>query len=435
VIGDLQVWQAILLAVIYLADVVVFVGLCRGEFRDHARPHFPSKDAQALRRHLGRIAVLACFAVLPALASGCDPKLAAAPAAPPPQVGVVTVHPELVKRTTELPGRTSAVLTADVRPQVSGVILKRLFTEGDDVKEGQQLYQIDPATYQAAYDSAVATLAHDEAALADANARVARYKPLAAAQAVSKQTYDDALASASEAQADIASARAAIERARISLDYTRVLSPLTGRIGHSTVTPGALVTANQTSALATVTQLDPIHVDLNQPVAALLRFRQELASGEIERADHGAAKVTLKLEDGSTYPLPGKLEFTEVNVSQSTGTVLVRAIFPNSQHLLLPGMYVHAEIEEGVNRRGILVPQQAVSRNSHGDAVVLVIGDDNTAEARTLTTGPAVGDQWVITGGLKPGERVIVDGLQKVRPGMTVEPVAAGSSVASANLP
>ena len=390
---------------------------------------------QALRRHPGRIAVLACLAALPALAAGCDPKLAAAPAAPPPQVGVVTVHPELVKRTTELPGRTSPVLTADVRPQVSGLILKRLFTEGSDVTAGQQLYQIDPATYQATYDRAVATLAHDEAVLADASARLTRYKSLGAAQVISKQQYDDAAASAREAEADITSAHATIEQTRINLDYTKVRSPITGRIGHSTVTPGALVTANQASALATVTQLDPIYVDLNQPVMTLLRFQRELAAGEIERADDGAAKVTLKLEDGSTYPLSGKLEFAEVNVSQSTGTVLVRGIFPNPQRLVLPGMYVHAEIEEGVNRQGILVPQQAVSRNPHGDAVVLVVGDGNKAEARTLTTGPAVGDQWVITGGLKPGERVIIDGLQKVRPGMRVAPVAAGSTIADAKQP
>jgi membrane fusion protein, multidrug efflux system len=386
-------------------------------------------ESHTYRRNPGRVAMLACPALLSMFIAACDRKPAAPPAAPPPQVGVVTVRPEPVKRTTELPGRASAVLTAEVRPQVNGVILKRLFTEGDDVKEGQQLYQIDPAIYQATYNNAVATLAHDEAALADANAKVARYKPLAEAQAVSKQDYDDAVASQKEAQADIASAHAAIEQARINLDYTKVLSPIAGRIGHSTVTPGALVTANQSSMLALVTQLDPIYVDVNQPVTTLLRLRQELAAGDIEKAEDGAAKVMLKLEDGSIYPLPGKLQFTEVNVNEGTGTVLVRAIFPNPQHLLLPGMYVHAEIDEGVNRNGILVPQQAVSRNPHGDAVVLVVGDGNKAEPRTLTTGPAVGDQWVITAGLKAGERVIVDGLQKVRPGMTVQPVA-GSTVA-----
>ena len=388
-------------------------------------------EIHTFRRKLGHAAILAGLAVLPALMAGCDRNPAnSAAAPPPPQVGVLTVHPEAVKRTTDLPGRTSAALIAEVRPQINGVILKRLFTEGGYVTEGQRLYQIDPAPYQASYDSAVAALAHDEAALATASAKATRYQQLVAAQAVSKQDYDDAVARAKEAQADIAGARATIERARINLDYTKVLSPIAGRIGRSTVTPGALVTANQTQTLAIVTQLDPIYVDVNQPVTTLLRLRQELRAGEIEKADDGAARVTLKLEDGSTYPLPGRLDFAEVNVNQSTGTVLVRATFPNPQHLLLPGMYAHAEIDEGVNRNGILVPQQAISRNPHGDAVVLVLGDGNKAETRTLATGPAVGDQWVVTGGLKPGERVIVDGLQKVRPGTVVQPVAAGSAVA-----
>jgi membrane fusion protein (multidrug efflux system) len=351
---------------------------------------------------------------------------------PPPQVSIVTVRPGPVATSTDLPGRTSSVDTSDVRPQVNGVILRRLFVEGGEVKEGQQLYQIDPATYQASYDSAAATLEHDQAALADANAKAARYKPLAAAQAISKQDYDDALASAREAQADIASARASIEQARINLRYTRVLSPISGQIGRSTVTPGALATANQTSALATVTQLDPIYVDLNLPTTTLLRFREEMAAGEIESGGPGSAKVTLQLEDGRSYPLPGKLQFAEVNVSEGTGTVLLRAIFPNPQHLLLPGMFVHAQIAEGVNRCGIVAPQQAITRNTHGDAVALVLGAGNRAEPRVLVTGPAVGDQWVITSGLKAGDKVIVDGLQKVRPGMKVQPVSA---VAAATQP
>ena len=387
------------------------------------------------RRLTHQAAIAACSVLLSPFVAACDPKPAAAPSAPLPQVGVVTVHPEPVARTTELPGRTSAVLTADVRPQVSGVILKRLFTEGGDVTEGQQLYQIDPAPYQAAYDKAEGTLLHDQAALVYARTHAWRWATLAHDAWVSQETNDRAISAAGEAAANVKLDQAALEAAAINLKYTKMLSPISGRIGRSTITPGALVTANQTSALATVTQLDPIYVDVNQPVTTLLRFRQELAVGEIERADNGAAKVTLKLEDGTTYPLPGKLDFAEVNVNQSTGTVLVRATFPNPQHLLLPGMYVHAEIEEGVNRNGILVPQQAVSRNPHGDAVVLVVGDGNKAEPRVLATGPAMGDQWVITGGLKPGERVIVDGLQKVRPGMTVQPVAPGSTVAEAKQP
>jgi membrane fusion protein (multidrug efflux system) len=385
------------------------------------------------RRNPSWTALLICVALLPLVLAGCDRKPAAQPAAAaPPPVGVVTLQPEPVRRTTALPGRTSAFLTSDVRPQVGGVVLKRLFTEGSDVQEGQQLYQIDPAPYQATYESAVATLAHAEAALADANAKTARYKPLVEAKAVSKQDYDDAVASAREAEADIKSAHAAIDQARINLDYTKVLAPIAGTIGRSIVTPGALVTASQALVLATVTQLDPIYVDVNQPVATLLRFERELAAGEIERADDGAAKVTLELEDGSAYPLPGKLEFHEVNVNQSTATVVVRALFPNPKHLLLPGMYVHAEIEEGVKANGILVPQAAVSRNPRGDGIVMVVGEDGKAASRVVATGPAVGDRWVVASGLNPGERVIVDGLQKVRPGMPVQPVAAGSSVAEA---
>lgn len=386
-----------------------------------------------VRRSTRRAVMLACLAAPTLLVvAGCGQKPGGPPAMPPPPVSVVVVRPGPVATSTDLPGRTSSVETSDVRPQVNGVILKRLFVEGGDVREGQQLYQIDPATYQASYDSAAATLEHDQAALADANAKAARYKPLAAAQAISKQDYDDALASAREAQADIASARASIEQARINLRYTRVLAPISGRIGRSTVTPGALVTANQTTTLTTVTQLDPIYVDLNLPTTTLLRFQEELAAGRIESGGVGAAKVTLQLEDGSAYPLPGKLQFAEVNVSEGTGTVLLRAIFPNPQRLLLPGMFVHAKIAEGVNRSAILVPQQAVSRNTHGDAVVMVVGAGGRAAPRLLATGPAVGDQWVVTGGLEAGERVIVDGLQKVRPGMKVHPV---STVAAATKP
>jgi membrane fusion protein (multidrug efflux system) len=376
---------------------------------------------------------LVSLVVLGALLTGCDNRAASAPpiTPAPPQVGVVTVHPQPVARTIELPGRTSAVMTSDVRPQVSGVILKRLFTEGSEVKEGQQLYQIDPESYQATYDGAVATLERDQAALATANAKAARYKPLAAAQAVSVQDYDDAAAAAKEAQADIATARANIEQAKINLDYTKVLSPIAGHVGRSTVTPGALVTANQTVALATVTQLDPIYVDVNQSATTLLRLTQELAAGELENGGDGAAKVTLRLEDGTTYPLAGKLQFTEVTVDQGTGTELLRAVFPNPQHLLLPGMYVHAELQEGVNRNGVLVPQQAVARNAHGDPTVLVVGDGNKAELRIIQIDQAVSDQWVVTGGLKAGERVIVDGLQNVRPGTEVRPAAPSEAAAT----
>ncbi|MBU6398027.1 MAG: efflux RND transporter periplasmic adaptor subunit [Rhodospirillales bacterium] len=375
-----------------------------------------------------RAAVAACLAGIVLLA-GCEKKQAAPP--PVPQVGFITIHTQPVLRTTELPGRTEAVVTADIRPQVSGVILQRLFVEGGDVKAGQQLYQIDPAPYQAVYDGAVATLMHDQAQLATDEAQARRYKPLAAAQAVSAQDYENALATVAEDEANVASAKANIESARINLQYTKMYSPISGTIGASSVTPGALVTADQTTALATVTQLDPIYVDLNESSTTWLRLKQEADSGQLETAPDGSAKVTLTLEDGSTYNLPGKLQFAEVNVDQSTGTVLVRALFPNPQHLLLPGMYVHAELQEGVNKNGILVPQQAVSHNTHGDATVLLLNSKNVVSERIIQIDGNVGSDWVVTGGLKPGDRVIVDGLQNATDGATVSPVDETAQFAS----
>jgi len=370
--------------------------------------------------------MLACLVPIGAGLAGCkEETAAAAPQSPPPQVGVVAVEPQPVARMTELPGRISAVLSADVRPQVSGIIQTRLFTEGSEVAQGQQLYQIDPASYQVAYDSTMATLQHDEAAFANAQAKAQRFETLLKSNTVNRQDYEDAQATAQEDQANIAVARAAVQQAQINLLYTKVLSPIAGHIGRSAVTPGALVTANQSTALATVTQLDPIYVDLNQSSMTLLRLQQEMAAGQLEPAGDGAAKVSLKLEDGTSYPLAGALQFTEVTVDAGTGTVLIRAKFPNPQHLLLPGMYVHAEIEEGINRNAMLLPQQAVSHNTHGDPTVLVVGADNKVEVRVIQTGPAVGNQWVVTGGLKAGETVVVDGLQNAHPGGTVQPVTA----------
>jgi membrane fusion protein (multidrug efflux system) len=356
------------------------------------------------------------------LLSGCDKKPTKPPAPPPPQVGVITLQPHSVAMTTGLPGRTSAYLIADVRPQVNGLVTRRTFVEGADVTAGQQLYQIDPALYQAALDSALATMAHDKAALSTARAKSARYKPLAAAQAVSKQDYDDALAATGEAAADILSAKATIEQAQINLAYTKVGAPISGRIGRSTVTPGALVTANQTTALATITQLDPIYVDVEQPATTLLRLRAELAAGQLQSDGPNQAKVTLKLEDGSDYQQPGKLQFTEVNVDEGTGTVLLRAIFPNPQHLLLPGMYVQEEVLEGMDDQALLVPQQAVAHNPHGDATVMLVGSGNKAISKVIETGRAIGKDWVVTSGLKRGDVVIVDGLQKAKPGAEVKP-------------
>ena len=339
---------------------------------------------------------------------------------PAAEVGVVTLKAQPVTLTTELPGRTTAFLTADVRPQVNGLILKRTFVEGAEVNAGDPLYQIDPSTYQATYDSALATLAYDQAALVTARAKSARYKPLAAAQAVSRQDYDDAVAAAGEAVATIGTAQAAIEQAKINLTYTKVNAPISGRIGRSAVTPGALVTASQTTVLATVTQLDPIYVDVTQPATTLLRLRQELAAGKIQQVGPNQAKVELMLENGSKYPLPGTLQFSEVTVDQATGTVVVRAIFPNPDHLLLPGLFVRAELQEGRDDQALLVPQVGVSHNTHGDATVLVVDKDGKAALKIIQTSRAIGDNWVVTGGLAPGDKVIVDGLQKVRPGTEV---------------
>ncbi len=368
----------------------------------------------------------ALFTLAALALAGCDwNKPAPAPAPPPVPVGVLTLQPQSVSITTELPGRTVAFLTADVRPQVSGLITKRIFVEGAEVKAGDPLYQIDPATYQATYDSAIATLAHNQAALVSARAKSARYKPLAAAQAVSRQDYDDSVAATGEAAADIATAHASIEQARINLLYTKVNAPISGHIGRSSVTPGALVTANQTTVLATVTQLDPIYVDVTQPATTLLRLRQEMASGKLQKAGPNQARIELILEDGTKYPVPGTLQFSEVTVDPSTGTVLLRAIFPNPDHLLLPGLYVRAELQEGVDDKVLLVPQAAVSRNPHGDPTVLLAGKDNKPVLKIVQTSRTLGDKWIVTGGLAPGDKVIVDGLQKLRPGSMIAPTEA----------
>jgi len=341
------------------------------------------------------------------LLPGCGHK-APPPAPPPPKVSVVTVQSRAVPITTELPGRVAGYRTADVRPQVNGIILKRLFVEGRDVKAGQQLYQIDPAPYKASYDSAVA-------GNASARALAERYKPLAEANAVSKQDYDNALASYLQAQA-------AVETARINLIYTRVLSPITGRIGRSLITEGALVTANQATVLATVQQLDPVYVDATQPTTTLLRLEREAAAGLLEQNEAGKAEVRVRLEDGSEYAHPGTLEFSEVTVDEGTGSVTLRALMPNPERLLLPGMFVREEIQEGVRQDAVLAPQQGVSHNQKGEPNALVVGPDNTVELRTIATDRAIGDQWLVTSGLKPGDRVIVEGIQSAKPGTKVVP-------------
>ena len=339
--------------------------------------------------------------------SGCSHK-AAPQSPPPPKVSVVTLKAQPVPISTELPGRVNSFREAEVRPQVNGVLLKRMFVEGGEVKAGQQLYQIDPAPYQAAYDSAVA-------AAASARAQAERYKPLAEANAVSKQDYDNAVA------ADL-QARAAVETAHINLVYTRVLSPITGRISRSAVTEGALVTANQTTALATVEQLDPVYVDVNQPSGTLLRFKREAAAGLLQQSAPGQTPVHLQLEDGSDYAQAGTLQFSEVTVDQGTGSVTLRAIFPNPERLLLPGMFVRERIEEGVRPDAVLAPQQGVTHDTKGQPAALVVNADDTVELRTLQAERAIGDQWLVSAGLRPGDRVIVEGVQLVKPGIKVQP-------------
>lgn len=349
-----------------------------------------------------------------------------APKASAQTVGVVAMKAQQVPITTELSGRTSGYLEADVRPQVGGVIQQRLFTEGDDVKAGEVLYQIDPSTYQAALASARATLQNAEAAAISARSKAERDAELVKIDAISKQDNDDAVAALKEAQAQVASGKAAVQAARINLGFTRISAPISGRIGTSTVTPGALVTASQTDALTTITQLDPIYVDVTQSSADLLRLRRELASGKLKRGQGAhAARITLLLEDGSTYAHEGDLKVRGITVDPTSGSVTLRAVVPNPEHLLLPGMYVRARLEEAVADQAILVPQQAVTRNADGSADVLLVGTNDRVMQQAVTIDRAVGAQWLVSAGLKAGDRVIVDGLQKIKVGDTVKPVTA----------
>ena len=344
----------------------------------------------------------------------------APPPAPKPTVTVLTLHPTPVSLTTELPGRVSAYRIAEVRPQVNGVVLKRLFTEGDRVAAGQQLYQIDPAPYQAALASTQASLAHSHAAVVAAKLTVERYKALVEAHAVSRQDYDNAVSTLQEDEADVASGAAAVRNAEINLIYTKVYSPITGQTGRSSVTEGALVTANQAANLVTVTQLDPVYVDLTQPTTTLVRLKRELSAGEIRSADKGKAPAKLVLEDGSPYESAGTLKFSEVNVDEGTGSVTLRAIFPNSDNLLLPGMFVRATIEEGTREGAILAPQQGITHAPNGGATALVVGADGKVEKRLVELDRAIANQWVVTRGLAAGDRLIIAGMQKVKPGMAV---------------
>ena len=379
--------------------------------------------------------VVAVQAILVALlAGGCGGRKARAPRGPA-EVGVVTIAPERVVLTTELPGRTSPFLVAEVRPQVSGIIQQRLFTEGGDVKAGEVLYQIDPAQYQAAFEQAKAALAMAEANLPAARARAERLKGLVEIHAVGQQDYDDAAAALAQSEASVATSRAALESARINLAYTPIKSPISGRIGRSSVTVGALVAAYQPVALAVVQQLDPIYVDVTQASAEVLRLRRAIANGRLRQDARGRSKVRLLLEDGTPYPLDGTLKFADVTVEPTTGSVTLRIVYPNPDHILLPGMFVRAVVEQGADEAAILAPQMGVTRNPKGDPVALVVGKDGTVEQRILEVDRAIGDKWLVTRGLAAGDRLIVEGLQRIRPGIPVSAVPYAPPAPPASAP
>lgn len=376
--------------------------------------------------------------------SSCKPKVTAAPPARAAEVGIVTILPERTVLTTELPGRTSAYLVAEIRPQVNGLIQSRQFQEGANVKAGDLLYQIDPAPYQAAVNQAKATLTTAEADLVTAEAnlpalrsRAERLKGLVAIHAAAQQDYDDASAMLRQGEANLAARRAAVEisrtaveSARINLAYTPIHSPISGRIGISNITVGSLTTAYQPTPLAVVQQLDPIYVDVVQASADLLRLEQRLKSGSLKQS--GVTKVKLLLEDKTPYPLEGKLQFRDVTVDPTTGSMTLRLVFPNPKHVLLPGMFVRAVVQEGVNQQALLVPQQGVTRDVKGLPVAWVVGQDERVEQRTLELDRAIADKWLVTSGLAAGDRLIVEGLQKVRPGAQVRAVPATGSVGGA---
>lgn len=354
--------------------------------------------------------------------SSCGKKTQAGgpPQGGPAEVTFISLQAQKVVLTTELPGRVAASLVAEVRPQVSGIILDRLFTEGGDVKAGDVLYQIDPATYQATLNGAEAALAKAVANLEPLRLKAGRYEELLKSEAVSGQDYDDAAAAKKLAEAEIEAAKAALESSRINLAYTKVTAPISGRIGRSAVTNGALVTASQPMPLATIQQLDPVYVDVTRSSNEMLRLRKLLTSGESSASD-GRAKVELLLADGSAYPETGILKFTEAFVDPSTGSVTLRNSFPNPQLTLLPGMFVRTVLQEGVREQGILVPQRAVTRNPAGEAMVMLIGAGERVEPRTFKTDRTVGENWLVNEGLKPGDRVIMEGLQRTRPGSPVK--------------
>jgi len=357
------------------------------------------------------------------IGGGCDRRQKSPPPPLVAEVSTVTVKPQQVLLTTELPGRTSARLISEIRPQVSGIIQKRLFTEGAHVKAGQMLYQIDPAPFQAALDNANASLARAEANLPAIRSKAERFRELLDDKAVSQQDYDDAAAALKQTEADVQYWKATVETARINLGYTRIVAPISGRIGISNVTEGALVTAHQPTALATIQQLDPIYVDVPQSTAELLRLQRRLEEGRLKYEAAGQNKVRLILEDGTEYPLEGILQFRDVSVDPSTGSVILRIIVPNPKGVLLPGMFVRAVVKEGVNKQALLIPQQAVSRDPKGNPVTLIVDADGKVQQRMLTVDRTIGDKWLVSSGISDGDRVIIEGVQKVRPGASVKVV------------
>jgi membrane fusion protein (multidrug efflux system) len=372
-------------------------------------------------RRAGPAALLAAAAL-----AGCGQAQHKAPPAAPPEVAVLTAHQTSVPVAIELPGRTSPFLVAQVRARVDGIVLNQRFADGADVGQNQALYQIDPAPFRAALGSAEATLKKAQANLVAMNAQLARYKVLIDGNAVSKQAYDNAVATQGQAEADVAAGQAAVVSARINLGYTSVSSPIAGRSGISQVTQGAYVQASGATLLNTVQQIDPIYVDLRQSSAEVTKLRHDLESGQLKKAGGSDQfKVGLTLEDGSTYPLSGTLRFSGVTVDPATGSVVLRAIFPNPRHVLLPGMFVRAQLAQGVDDKAVLVPVPAVTHNAQGEPTALVVGADHKVAERVLQTRGMTGASWVVGGGLGEGDQVIVSGLQKVQPGMLVKAVPA----------
>ncbi len=364
---------------------------------------------------------------------GCSKKEEAM-APPNPEVAVVTVQSRQVVTTTELTGRTASNLIAEVRPQVGGIIQKRLFTEGADVRAGQPLFQIDPAIYQAAVSNAGAALARSEAQLTTVQLRADRLRELLAEKAVSQQDYDDAAAALKQTQADIQYGKANLETARINLQYTTITAPISGRIGRSGITEGALVTAHQPLALATIQKIDPMYVDVTQSTTDILKLRRKLEEGQLSR-NSNQQQVRLILDDGSEYPLKGKLQFQDITVDPTTGSVILRIVFPNPKGLLMPGMFVRAIVEEGVHKNAILVPQQAVSRDPKGNPLTLTVDKEGKVQQKPLNLDRTIGSEWLVSSGLEPGDKVIVEGMLKVKPGIPVKavPFDTGGKTEQAN--